>query len=67
MTLAILTKNLKFEELLIYSEDILMKPFALYSILKYLQRTVKKVCKNTPRYDFLSWGVYDLIFSVLMQ
>ena len=39
-----------------------MKPFAVYSILKYLQRTVKKVSKkNLPM--IIQHGVYMIKFA----
>ena len=34
-----------------------MKPFAVYSILKYLQRTVNFFAKTTPTYISSTWGV----------
>ena len=45
-----------------------MKHFAVYSILKYLQRTVKKIiAKNAPTQIFLTWGVSDLNFSQFLK
>ena len=41
-----------------------MKLFAVYLLLKYLQRTVKFFCKNCPHLCFFSkWGAYDQIFK----
>ena len=34
-----------------------MKPFAVYSVLKYLQRTVKFFAKTAHTYIFSTWGV----------
>ena len=44
-----------------------MKPFAVFSVLKYLQLTVKKFAKNAPSYDFLTWDVYDQIFLQFLK
>ena len=44
-----------------------MTPFAVYSILKYLQRTEKKFSKNAPTYVFSTWGAYDQIFSQFLK
>ena len=44
-----------------------MKPFAVYSILKYLQRTVKIFCKNCPTYVFSTWGAYDQFFTQFLK
>ena len=41
-----------------------MKPFAVYSVLKYHQRIVKKVAKTAPTYVFSTLGAYDQFFSV---
>ena len=44
-----------------------MKPFAVYSILKYLQRTVKNFCEKCPIYVFSTWGAYYQIFSQFLE
>ena len=45
-----------------------MKPFAVYSVLKYLQQTVKIFfSKNAPTYVFSTWGAYDQIFSQFLK
>ena len=44
-----------------------MKPFAVYSVLKYLQRTVKNFCKNCPTFVFSTWGAYDQFFSQFLK
>ena len=44
-----------------------MKPFAVYLLLKYLQRTVKKFAKNAPTYVFSTGNAYDQIFSQFLK
>ena len=44
-----------------------MKPFAVYLLLKYLQRTVKIFCEKCPTYVFSTWGAYDQIFSQFLK
>ena len=44
-----------------------MKAFAVYSVLKYLQRTVKFFAKNAPTYVFSTWGAYDQFFSQFLK
>ena len=44
-----------------------MKPFAVYSVLKYLQRTVNFFSKNAPTYVFSTCGAYDQIFSQFLK
>ena len=45
----------------------LMKPFAVYSVLKYLQGTVNFFSKNAPTYVFSTCGAYDKIFSQFLK
>ena len=44
-----------------------MKPFADSLVLKYLQRTVKKIAKNAPTFIFSTWGASDQIFSQFLK
>ena len=44
-----------------------MKSFAVHSVLKYLQRTVKFFAENAPTYVFSTWGAYDQIFSQFLK
>ena len=44
-----------------------MKPFAVYSILKYLQRTVKNFYEKCPHLCFFNMGAYDQIFSQFLK
>ena len=39
-----------------------MKPFAVYSVLKYLQRTVKIFCEKCPQPMFFQLGVCMIKF-----
>ena len=45
----------------------LMKPFAVYSVLKYLQRAVKFFFEKCLTYVFSTWGAYDQIFSQFLK
>ena len=45
-----------------------MKPFALYSVLTYLKRTVKIFYEKCPNLCFFStWGAYDQIFLQFLK
>ena len=45
-----------------------MKPFAVYLLLKYLQRTVNFFfAKTTLTYVFSTWGAYDQFFSQFLK
>ena len=44
-----------------------MKPFAVYSLLKYLQRIVKIFSKNYPHLCFFNMGCSDQIFSQFLK
>ena len=44
-----------------------MKPFAVYSVLKYLQQTVNFFSKNAPTYVFSTWNAFDQSFSQFLK
>ena len=44
-----------------------MKSFAVYLVLKYLQRTVKNFAKNALIYVFSTWRAYDQIYSHFLK